>query len=125
MPINLDELTALIDSSVFKFDRLINRPNELDESFVGGFAIEMDLSQRTLKRITYSLLDAFAEIGGLSKLLNTTMSFLAFILSYERIEAFLASRLYKIKPLQSGSKEPNRIILPKCHGIKVFLAMVP
>ena len=57
----------------------------------------MNLDQKVLERITYSLLDAFADIGGLSKLLNSSISFLAFILSFDRIESFLASRLYKIK----------------------------
>lgn len=124
VPINLDDITALKDSSVFVFEPLKNRPYELEDTFVAGISVEMNLDQKTLKRLHYSLLDAFAEIGGLSKLLNTTMTILAYILSYDRIEAFLASRLYKIKPQEPGSKEANEILLPKCHGIVIFLAEV-
>ena len=75
-----------------------------------------------MKRVTYSLLDALAEIGGIIKILNSSMTFLAFILSYDRIEGFLASQLYKIK--DSGSNENKKIILPKCNGIKVFLVQL-
>ena len=100
-----------------------NRPYEINDSFVAGISVEMNLEKKTFKRITYSLLDAFAEIGGLSKLLNSSMTFIAFILSFDHIDSLLASRLYKIKPTEispdgKSLNESNKIMLPNCNGIK-------
>ena len=99
-----------------------NRPYEINDSFVAGISVEMNLEKKTFKRITYSLLDAFADIGGLSKILTSSLSFLAFVLSYDQVEALLAMRLYKIKSQEPDSNFSNEIILPKCYGIKVFVA---
>ena len=98
MPVNLDEITALKDSSVFSLDRKFAEPfDPFGDAFVVGTTIEMNLDRRTLDRQTYSLTDALADIGGLAGLLNSVLSIIAITLNADRIERFLASSLFKIR----------------------------
>ena len=56
------------------------------------------------------MLDAFADIGGLSKMLHSSAYIVAFILGMGRIESFLASQLYKIKSTEGASNESDLIV---------------
>ena len=93
-----------------------NRPYESYEGFIAGISLEMNLDLTVFERKTYSLLDAFADIGGLTKLLNSTLSFIVVIFNFSRIESYLAANLFKIK------KSEDELITPtRCNSIKVLL----
>lgn len=49
-----------------------------------------------VERINYTILDAMAAIGGLSKVLHTGLTIFVAILNYNHIETFIASRIFKI-----------------------------
>ena len=122
LPISLDEITLLTDSSVFSLDRMHNRPYEKDYTFVAGISLEMNLDLTVFERRTYSLLDAFADIGGLTELLTSTISFIAVIFNYNLIESYLATNLFKMKQEKDSSPEDSTIIIPsRCFSIRVLM----
>ena len=65
MAVDLDELTELEDSSVFKLEQKNSRPFERVPSFVIGLALEMNYDLNVVSRNTYNIFDLLSDIGGI------------------------------------------------------------
>ena len=63
--INLDQLTELDDESVFTLERLPTKSYEKDFDVQLDITIEMNLDQVVVSREGYTLLDLFADTGGM------------------------------------------------------------
>ena len=65
MAINLDELTELENSGVFKLEKLPRMPYEEKSKFVAGLTFEMNLDVLIISRTGYTVLDMFSDVGGI------------------------------------------------------------
>ena len=65
--INLDDLTELEDSTIFKFDSIPVRPYEkVDRStVVMAISLERNLDLTVIVREGYTILDLLSDVGGL------------------------------------------------------------
>ena len=61
----------------------------------------MNLDQNVVQRINYSILDLFADVGGMMRALTVFIEAGVIILSLKNIDDFLVTKLYS---LPSGSK---------------------
>ena len=98
MAVDLDELTELEDSSVFRLDQKNSRPNERVPSFVIGLRFEMNFDLNVISRNTYNILDLLSDIGGIQSILVTFFNLLLRIWNYNHLSNYLVSKLYKYKP---------------------------
>ena len=96
LPINLDYITVLEDSSVFQLNEISSRPFELDADFVAGVDIQNDLSLTSLSRDVYTILDVLSDTGGIAAALTSLLVPIVGLLNYNHIESYIASRLFKI-----------------------------
>ena len=62
---NLDEITSLADSSLFKIVRQPTRPEERFSYMLMVISFEMDLNQYTVERSRYNILDLLSNVGGI------------------------------------------------------------
>ena len=65
MPINLDHITELEDSSVFKIESKGNRPMDFDPTLIALVRFEMNLDLKIIERTGYTFLDYLSDIGGI------------------------------------------------------------
>ena len=96
MPINLDYITILEDSSVFQLNEIPSRPFEFDADFVAGIGIQNDLNLTSLSREVYTILDVLSATGGIASALISLLVPIVGLLNYNHLESYIASRLFKI-----------------------------
>ena len=65
LAVDLDELTELEDSSVFKLEQKNSRPFEREPTFIIGLAFEMNYDLNVVSRNTYNIFDLLSDIGGI------------------------------------------------------------
>ena len=63
--IDLDEITELEDSSLFKIARKDSYVSQFESDLIAGFVIMADLDLRVIQRHGYTLFDFFSDIGGI------------------------------------------------------------
>ena len=63
--INMDDLTLLKNLSIFDLRPLPGRPYEKDYNTIMEISIERDLDLHVVSREGYTLLDFFADLGGM------------------------------------------------------------
>ena len=93
MPVNLDEITELEDSSVFTLKALPPRAWEWDPTYVTGVRIEMDLNLLVIQRTGYNILDFLSDVGGFESVLITTLNILLGLWNYNNFDNYLVSQL--------------------------------
>ena len=79
--INLDEVTELQDSSVFRLIQTDNTPS-FDRTLVEGVLFRLNLDVTLIERNGYTLLDVLSDVGGLQSILISGASLLLSILNY-------------------------------------------
>ena len=62
--LDLGSVTAIEDESLFLFQKLANRPYEIDPYVQQSITVEMSLDRRVVERSGYTMLDLLSDIGG-------------------------------------------------------------
>lgn len=61
----MDEITELMDSSIFSLEAMPVRPYEKDRNVVMEISIERNLDLRVIAREGYTILDFLSDLGGM------------------------------------------------------------
>ena len=62
---DLDSITVLEDSSLFKVESMFPRAYEYDSFTVMAFTLEVNMDKIVITRSTYTFLDLLSDIGGI------------------------------------------------------------
>ena len=95
MAIDLDEITELEDSSVFRLEQKDSRAFERSPAFVIGLMFEMNYDLKVVSRNTYNILDLLSDIGGIQSIFVTFFNLLLNIWNYNHLNNYMISKLYK------------------------------
>ena len=97
LPVNLDEITELQDSSVFQVEqtRLVPFVNEAD--LIQGFQIEMNQDLTIIERTGYTILDIFSDVGGLQGILVSAITMLLNLWNYNHLNAYILAKLFTVR----------------------------
>ena len=104
LSIDLDELTELSDSSLFTVRPARLMPYGFDDQVIQGIQIMMDLDLRVIQRSGYTVLDIMSDVGGLQSVLFSGISLFLVMCSYNAIDNYLVSRLYRLETEQDMSR---------------------
>ena len=104
LSIDLDELTELSDSSLFTVRPARLMPYGFDDQVIQGIQIMMDLDLRVIQRSGYTVLDIMSDVGGLQSVLFSGISLFLVMCSYNAIDNYLVSRLYRLETEQDMSQ---------------------
>ena len=63
----------------------------------------MNLDQRVVTRVGYTVLDVLSDLGGIQRVLFTFFNIVTAIFNFRHFETYLASRLYKVGALANES----------------------
>ena len=80
----LDEITELENSNLFKLERVPTRPFEFFEEDVMAVGFELDLDLRKIERSSYTILDVLADVGGLSPVSTVLATELLAVLNFNQ-----------------------------------------
>ena len=61
----MDEITELMDSSIFSLEPMPVRPYEKDRDVIMELSIERNLDLRVIAREGYTILDFLSDLGGM------------------------------------------------------------
>ena len=121
LPIKLDAITELVDSKVFKMNKIESRPAEiLGPEFITGIDIQGNLDLTTLKRDGYTFLDVLSDVGGVSSALISVLVTVVSLLNFNHLESYMASRLFNLD--QEEGKEPETFTATKCGNLADYVA---
>ena len=114
--INLDEVTELNDSSIFRLERDKIWLSYSEKELLLGFSIQMNLDQILIGRTGYTILDVLSDVGGLQSILISGISLLLSILNHNFLDSYLVSKLFNfsqdpVGPSTSSSSKMKRIKL--------------
>ena len=112
VPIDLDELTELVDSSAFKLEQVQMRPFEWSPATVMALSIEMRLDQLVISRETVTVMDVMADIGGFAVVLTVVAGVILHLLDQGHVSNVLATQLFKVAPPAADIDELNQGSLP-------------
>ena len=84
--INLDEITELRDSRVFRIQGLPTKSYEKDYEVQLDMTIEMNLNQLVVARDGYTGLDLLSDVGGMESILISGCLILLGIWNYHYLE---------------------------------------
>lgn len=117
LPMNLDELTELKDSSAFKIKQTRLAPYKIDviaDNLLEGIVILMDSDLIVIERTGYVLLDFLSDVGGLLEILIRSLTVVLSILNYDYVTDYIVSKLYIPKSDKENIKfefeETNRLL---------------
>ena len=82
MHVNLDEITELIDSSVYRLKQVLPRPYEKKDTML-AITIEASLDQDIIMRETLTVMDILSDIGGFAEVLIFTSSMVLSVFNYQ------------------------------------------
>ena len=120
LPIKLDSITELVDSSVFTMNKKETIPYEfLGPNFITGISIENNPNLTTLKRDGYTFLDVLSDVGGVSSALISVLVAIVSLLNYNHLESYMASRIFN---LDQEGKEPETFVASKCGNLAECVA---
>ena len=112
MAFNLDEVTELLDSSVFSMKEVYESPFLLDKGLLQGYSIMMSMDQLVIERSGYTLLDVLSDIGGIQGILISGISFILSILNHNHLDNYLVAKLFK--------SESAELLTSKTANIKEY-----
>lgn len=127
--INLDEVTELQDSSVFRLVRMPSAPAEMElDNFIFGTGIQMNLDQTVISRTGYTFLDVLSDVGGLSSIVISALSIIIAVFNHNHFDTFLVTQLFKpAEPRADGKgsssnamSEAERFSTSEISGVKEF-----
>lgn len=124
LPINLDQVTELEDSSVFKLVRMAPEPYEVEgETFIFMTGIQMNLDQTLIARTGYTFLDVLSDVGGLESIVISTVAIVIQIWNHNRFDTYLASNLFTTRaaPSSGATMEPERFSASEISGLRECL----
>ena len=128
--LNFNDLTALKDFSLFKFDQKEVISYEKDQVTQNDITIEMNLNQHLVTRSGYTALDLVSDVGGIQGIALSSMALFLVFWNYNQFDNYLVTRLYKIDSsetdhhsylvpqLLSNPKDCIRAYLPCCRCYK-------
>ena len=64
---------------------------EVYDDMIANVSFEMNLDQNVVKRINYSVLDLFADVGGMMRALTVFIEFGVIVLSLNKVDDFLVT----------------------------------
>ena len=97
LALNLDSITELEDSSVFKIDSLSPRSAEYGGStLVTEMSFQINFDVIKLQRDGYTLIDMMSDIGGMESILISGISLFLSLWNYKQFDSHMASNLYKL-----------------------------
>ena len=93
----MDHYTELVDSQIFKLNRMplqvINGPPHM----LMLLSFEMDLDMDVINRVGYNVIDMFSDIGGIQSIIMTTFALILTVLNYNYFDSYMAQKLYKLE----------------------------
>lgn len=95
LPWNLDELTELRDTSIFRLEKLSPTPAFLDKNLLQGIQIELSPNLVLIERTGYTLFDFLSDVGGLQGILFSAFNAMIGVLNYGHFEVYVLSSLFK------------------------------
>ena len=97
LALDLDSITELEDSSVFRLDSLSPRSAEAEgSSLVSQLSFQMNFDVVRLQRDGYTLIDILSDIGGMEAILISGISLFLSLWNYKHFDSHMASNLYKL-----------------------------
>lgn len=110
---NLDQITELADSSVFKMEDMPFRPADHIEHQIFGFMFEMSLDLLVVARNGYNVLDLLSDVGGIESIIISGIGIFLSVFNYKHFDSYMVSQLY-----QSADNKP--FTPTKVSNIKLF-----
>ena len=92
---DLDDLTSLEDSTIFKLEKTDTRPFEFYPEAIMAISFEMDLDLRVIERSIENIVDVMSDIGGFNEILSLIGTFFLSIINYQKFDNYLTSKLFK------------------------------
>lgn len=92
--LDLDQLTAMKDKTVFELEAMPSRPWGFDQNVIQNISIEMNLDLKYLGRTGYTILDLLSDIGGIQGLLFSFAAIFVGFINYNQLENHLVTKLY-------------------------------
>ena len=97
LAINLDSITQLEDSSVFKLEPLFPRSAEIEgPHLVAQVSFEMNLDVVRIARDGYTVIDMLSDIGGMEAIIISGITIFLSFWNYKNFDSYMASNLYKL-----------------------------
>ena len=93
---NLDELTQLEDSSVFRFEKISTRPAEAFDAHVYSLTCGVSPDILVITRNGFTVFDILYNVGGFLSVMNTIIGLVLSILNDKHIESYMVSHLFRI-----------------------------
>ena len=97
LSVNLDKYTKIEYDSLFKLSRKDVMPYEKSDNTWVSVTIERDLDLWHYERSVYTMLDLLSDVGGFHGMLILILALVASAWSYNSLDNFMVSRLFKIK----------------------------
>ena len=119
LALNLDELTELQDSSVFRLQEGSTQPIHDHRKILFGILIQMNMDQTLIERNGYTILDLLSDVGGLQGILTSGIYIILGILNHNHLSNYLVSRLFKSSETHrhlttSSTESMKNFCLSKC-----------
>ena len=109
LALNLDEVTELQDSSVFRLVLGFEYPS-FDPTLVGGISIGLSMDVTLIERKGYTLLDVLSDVGGMQGFLISGTSLLLSILNYNQLDNYLVSKLFRSESVTLIASQKENIL---------------
>ena len=124
LALNLDSITQLEDSSVFKLEPLFPRSAEIEGPYlVAQVSFEMNLDVVRIARDGYTVIDMLSDIGGMEAIIISGITIFLSFWNYKHFDSYMASNLYK---LAGGDGNDSYFQIPKFTNIKLyFIDLLP
>ena len=109
MVIDLDELTGLEDSSIFRLSPASLLPAAKEEDLLFGIRIGINYNQNIVQRSGYTVLDVLSDVGGLQGILISAFILLTSILNHNNLESYMVSKLFKFDSVALSTSQTENI----------------
>ena len=103
--IDLDQLTELEDSSIFKFEKLPPQIINNRQEVMQMVSFEMNMDMDSVVRLSYTFIDMMSDIGGIQSIIFTTFALFLSVLNHNYFDSYMAQKLYKLEKLQHRRPE--------------------
>ena len=108
LPINLDEITELEDSNVFKVEKKEMMLMEWGPEIVISIRFERNLDLQLVQRTRYTILDLLSDIGGIQSILLSAIGFFLSYSNFNYFDNYMASKLFKYSANDSDSPSDSK-----------------
>ena len=96
LAIDLDQITELEDSSVFRLEKLPLQFLERSPHFMMMLSFEINKNLDSIGRQGYNFIDMLSDIGGIQAIIVATFGLVLAILNHNYFDSYMAQKLYKI-----------------------------